>query len=265
MGSYITKSRDKLYRPFAFPAPSPSYDHYMTGLEWVMTKDYWVPIYRQRVNLSAPTVLFSHGNGCDLGHTRPIIHQLSRELGVNVISYDYPGYGLMQGETTEQGCYNTIQYVYDYLVKTEKITNIVLMGQSVGTGPTAWLAKSLCDKKTPPRGVVLLCPFQSAISIISPSMATVTYTSHAVSETTLDIFDSYHHLKSVTCPVQLITGTADTVTPPSEALGLQKVLRNPLPLVSLEGAGHNDVFNPQFRDPLYSALKSVIHPTSGKV
>jgi fermentation-respiration switch protein FrsA (DUF1100 family) len=175
-----------------------------------------------------------------------------------VISYDYPGYGLMQGKTDEQGCYDTIKAVYEHLIDN-KVSNIVLMGQSVGTGPTAWLAKDLCKKKTPPQSVVLLSPFRSAVSVISPTLATLSYTSHVVSESTLDIFDSYYHLKSVTCPVQIIAGTNDNVTPYSQACELQRIVNYPLPLVSLEGAGHNDVFSPNYRDHLLDAVRAVIN------
>jgi len=39
------------------------------------------------------TVLFSHGNAEDIGMLYPWLQAISAALGVNVMSYDYPGYG----------------------------------------------------------------------------------------------------------------------------------------------------------------------------
>jgi len=253
MGSIFSSSRDSIFRPFAFPAPSPSYDEYMDGLEWVSS----IPIYWKRLDSSLPTILFSHGNNCDLGQTRAVVHLLCKELKVNVVAYDYPGYGLHEGSTDEQGCHDTINQVYKHLVENG-VTDITLMGQSVGTGPTAWLAKELCQRKTPPHSVVMLSPFRSAVSVLSPTAAAVSYSSHVVSERTLDIFDSYYHLQSVTCPVQIIAGTNDGVTPYDQACALQNVLSNPLPIYTLEGAGHNDVFSPYYKDQVIAGISCAI-------
>lgn len=98
MGSYISASRDSLFQPFAFPLPKCSYDNYMEGLNFVDN----IPIYLKHSNKDSPTLLFSHGNACDLGHTKSLVDELSKKLSVNVISYDYPGYGLCPCESNEK-------------------------------------------------------------------------------------------------------------------------------------------------------------------
>lgn len=130
----LTLTRDKLYKPFVFPVPIPSYNHKEVG--WIDQ----IPIYETRHDNSKLTILFSHGNACDLGHIRSVVNTLSQRLQVNVISYDYPGYGLHQGTPTEAGCYETIYKVYKYL-RANTDCPILVVGQSVGTGPSAWLAK----------------------------------------------------------------------------------------------------------------------------
>ncbi|KFG64627.1 alpha/beta hydrolase family protein [Toxoplasma gondii RUB] len=42
------------------------------------------------------TVLYSHGNGTDIGHLHESVMDLCRRLQVNVLSYDYSGYGCTQ-------------------------------------------------------------------------------------------------------------------------------------------------------------------------
>jgi pimeloyl-ACP methyl ester carboxylesterase len=44
------------------------------------------------------TILFSHGNAEDLNTCFQWLRRLSRELNVNMIAYDYPGYGESSGE-----------------------------------------------------------------------------------------------------------------------------------------------------------------------
>ena len=128
------------------------------------------------------------------------------------------------------------------------------MGQSVGTGPTTWLAKKLCQTGQAPKSVVLITPFTSAVSVASESAATVTYISHAVSEETLDIFDNRYHIQRVTCPVQIIAGTRDQVTPHSQAEYLTEIAPNSLPMISLQGSGHNDVWS---RDYFASTMNGI--------
>lgn len=50
---------------------------------------------------AAVTILYSHANAEDLGNIYPWCKFLSKSLGVNVLAYDYTGYGL----ATEQGAF----------------------------------------------------------------------------------------------------------------------------------------------------------------
>jgi len=43
------------------------------------------------------TVLYSHGNAEDLNTAYSWMRRISRELNVNVVGYDYSGYGLSTG------------------------------------------------------------------------------------------------------------------------------------------------------------------------
>ena len=257
MGASISQTRDSIVRPFAFPAPSPSYDKRMPGLKWIEE----IPIYWNRINSNRPTLIYSHGNGCDLGQTKPLVDLLVEKLKVNVLAYEYPGYGIHQGEASEQGCYETIERVHSYLVR-KKIQSIILIGQSLGTGPTSWLAKRLCRRGEPPPLIILLTPFTSAVGVVNPTMAAVSYSSHIISERTLDLFDNYYHLKSVTSPVQIIAGDEDSVTPYSHACELQKILKNPLPMITLRRANHNDLFHSYYVDRTLAGIRQAIEEST---
>ena len=69
----------------------------------------------QSRNPNGLTILYSHGNGEDLGMIRSQLEKIS-ESGCNVISYDYPGYGLSSGDPTEDGCFESIDSVLSYMI-----------------------------------------------------------------------------------------------------------------------------------------------------
>lgn len=251
MGSWFTSLKDSAYQPFAFPAPPASYDQGLPGLDWAGT----IPILWIKRDPKRPTVLYSHGNGCDLGHVKDLMKLISQRLNANVISYDYPGYGLSPGNPSEKSCYQTIAKVYSLLI-SEKIKNIILMGQSIGTGPTTWLACQLSQKRVPPDfeknpiAVVLITPFTSALSVMSSTASSVS--------SCLDIFDNNYHLNQIDRPVQIIAGTNDHVTPYHHAQKLQHTARFPFPMVSLIGAGHNDVFETRYQKEVFDGILKVI-------
>ena len=73
----------------------------------------------------------------------------------DVFGYDYSGYGEASGTPSEKNTYADINAAYDYLAKNfceNPAKDIILYGQSVGSGPSLKLATT---KKRPVRGLVL--------------------------------------------------------------------------------------------------------------
>ena len=98
----------------------------------------------------------------------------------------------------------------------------------------------------------------SAVSVVSESAASVSYVSHVASEQTMDIFDNRYHIPSVTCPVQIIAGTNDSVTSYDQAEYLCEIALHSLPLISLKGADHNDVWSgPYFKQTLAGIRRAI--------
>jgi len=86
-----------------------------------------------------PLLLLSHENAEDLGGTYRYASAMSRLLGINLVMYDYPGYGYSSGQPTESSCKEAVLAVFDYLRSIGE-TFIITMGKSLGSGPTIWLA-----------------------------------------------------------------------------------------------------------------------------
>eukprot|EP00953_Heterococcus_sp_UTEX-ZZ885_P036515 18800-Heterococcus_DN1.PRE.2 len=100
---------------------------------------------------SSVTILFSHGNAEDLGMIHDWFYDFSRNLNVNVLAYDYCGYGKSSGSVSEANCYADVDAAWEYLRRERKIPSeqIFLYGRSLGSGPTCYLAERLAAEETP--------------------------------------------------------------------------------------------------------------------
>lgn len=92
----------------------------------------------------APWVLISHGNYGNIGSGgRPQFYAGFRDLGVNLLAYDYRGYGESEGVPSEDGVYADAEAAYRYLTDSLHVptSRIILFGHSLGTGVTIELAR----------------------------------------------------------------------------------------------------------------------------
>ncbi|KAL3907789.1 MAG: hypothetical protein SGPRY_010048, partial [Prymnesium sp.] len=113
---------------------------------------------------SSITLLWSHGNAEDLGHVFFACIQIAQRLGVSIVAYDYEGYGLSTGTPDERALCSDILCVYDHLIESGlRPEQIVLYGQSVGSGPSVWLAT-----KRHVRALVLHSPLASGLRSLIP-------------------------------------------------------------------------------------------------
>ena len=85
--------------------------------------------------------------------------ELSKELRINVLGYDYSGYGRSTGNPSVSNAIADINACYQFLlqVKGKRPQEIVVYGQSVGSGPSCDLGAAEKDLK----GIVLHSPLMS--------------------------------------------------------------------------------------------------------
>ncbi|XP_059642854.1 uncharacterized protein LOC132284738 isoform X2 [Cornus florida] len=140
------------------------------------------------------TLLYSHGNAADLGQMYELFSELSLHLRVNLMGYDYSGYGQSSGKPSEQNTYADIEAAYRCLEETYgvKEENVILYGQSVGSGPTLDLASRLSRL----RAVVLHSPILSGLRVMYPVKRTYWF----------DIYKNIDKIPLVKCPVLIIHG-----------------------------------------------------------
>ncbi|KAL8482094.1 hypothetical protein ACS0TY_028298 [Phlomoides rotata] len=108
------------------------------------------------------------------------------------MSYDYSGYGASSGKPSELNTYYDIEAVYnclksEYAIKQE---DVILYGQSVGSGPTLHLAARFPRL----RAIVLHSAILSGIRVLFNVKVTFWF----------DIFKNIDKIRNVCCPVLVI-------------------------------------------------------------
>jgi hypothetical protein len=131
-------------------------------------------IYRvpdDRRTSTTKSMIISHGNATDIGAMFPIQVVIAHSLDCDVIVYDYSGYGESGGVATECATYRDIEAVYEYTLENvtanQNPKNVILYGQSVGSGPCCHLISR--KNAEPIGGLILHSPFTSGMRVLTPS------------------------------------------------------------------------------------------------
>ena len=106
------------------------------------------------------TLLLCHGNAGNISHRLESI-ALFNSLGLNVLIFDYRGYGRSTGKISEPGFYQDVDAMWQVLTKTKGIAaeNIIVFGRSLGAAIASHLST-----KVRPGGVILESAFTSALA-----------------------------------------------------------------------------------------------------
>ncbi|GAB4847911.1 hypothetical protein Ancab_026971 [Ancistrocladus abbreviatus] len=176
--------------------------------------------------MATSTLLYSHGNAADLGQMNELFLELSIHLRVNLLGYDYSGYGESSGKPSEQNTYADIEAAYKCLEETygAKQEDIILYGQSVGSGPTLDLAARLPQL----RAVILHSPILSGLRVMYPVKRTYWF----------DIYKNIEKIPLVNCPVLIIHGTSDEVVDCSHGKQLWELCKEKYEPLWLKGGNH---------------------------
>ncbi|KAI4357949.1 hypothetical protein L6164_001862 [Bauhinia variegata] len=172
------------------------------------------------------TLLYSHGNAADLGQMCHIFTELSHHLGVNLMGYDYSGYGQSSGKPSEQDTYADIEAAYKCLEEKYEVKeeDTILYGQSVGSGPTVEFATRLPGL----RAVILHSPILSGLRVMYPVKKTFWF----------DIYKNIDKIPLVNCPVLVIHGTEDEVVDFSHGKQLWELCNEKYEPLWLKGGNH---------------------------
>ena len=212
-----------------FPAPGPSYRR--DSLDGLVTLRAADGVELAALHLPNPrarfTVLYSHGNGEDLGNMLPVLEAIQR-LGFAVFAYDYRGYGTSGGRADVAGVTLDAEAALDHVTRVLGVPaeRLILWGRSVGGGPTVHLAA-----QHPPAGMVLEATFTSAFCVV---------TSRRILP--FDRFENRRLLRGMSVPTLFIHGRKDRIVPFVHGERNFECAAEPKTAVWVDGAGHNDLW-----------------------
>ena len=175
-----------------------------------------------------PTVVYFHGNGAcaaELGW----LAQWFSEQGVGFLAAEYPGYGDVPGEPTEESLYAAAEATLKGLGHDD----VVLVGESLGSGVAVEMATRGWGKR-----LVLLAPYTSIADAAQAAFPFV-----PAKWLVRDRFDSASKAARVKVPVLVVHGDADEIVPYPLGAKLAPMLN--AELLTVKGAHHNDLWEQQ--------------------
>jgi uncharacterized protein len=177
------------------------------------------------------SVLVANGNGGDRSLRAPLARALSAR-GLDVLLFDYRGYGGNPGRPTEAGLARDVRAARELLVDRMHVPpdRTIYFGESLGTAVVTELAA-----EHPPAGLVLRSPFVDLAEV-----ARVHYPVLPARLLLRDHFRLIRHLRGVHVPVTVVSGTGDSTIPPSQSRAVAAAAPVLQEHVEVTRADHND-------------------------
>ena len=188
---------------------------------------WWIPADDAR-----GTLLFFHGNAGNISGRIESVRQF-HQLGLNVLIFDYRGYGESTGAPSEKGLYGDAEAAWQYLTGVRKVApqQVVVFGRSLGAGPATWLAM-----QHRPGALIVESAFTSV-----PDIGAHHYPWLPVRLLTTTQFNNLDRIARVEVPLLVIHSPGDAVVPFEHGRRLFEAAREPKQFLEIKG-GHNDGF-----------------------
>lgn len=173
---------------------------------------WWIPTLRQRVNQPAlkpaPTILYLHGNGSNIGDLISRAAQF-HQIGCNVLLFDYRGYGLSSGPfPNEQRVYEDAETLWQYLTIDLNLpaNSIIIYGRSLGGA----IALNLATQHPEAATTITEATFTSMKDMVKHSYPVFPFPTWLL---LTNRFESLQKMRSLQMPLLFIHGTADRIVP----------------------------------------------------
>jgi fermentation-respiration switch protein FrsA (DUF1100 family) len=207
---------------------------------------WWIPARTP----SLGHVLLCHGNAGNIGD-RLEQAKLLVEAGLDVLLFDYRGYGRSSGAPDEEGTYRDARAARAALLGRPgtEASRLIYLGESLG-GAVA-LALAL---EAPPRGLILQAAFSSVRDMARlhyPMVPTILVP---------DAYPNVRRIRRLTVPLLVLHGDRDDVVPLSHGQALFEAAPEPKRMHTFPGLGHNDLVvraGPAYAEVIGSWLKSL--------
>jgi uncharacterized protein len=211
-------------------------------------------VIRSELDSTGPWLLICHGNAGNLSEfDRPVHYAGLRQLGLNLLVFDYRGYGESSGRPSENGLYRDAEAAYRYLREKRDIPpdRIVVFGHSLGSAVAVDLAS-----RVPSAGLILDGALTSVIDRGQELYPYIPVRWIAGSR-----FNSIEKISRVRVPKLFLHARGDEVIPLAHGRRLFEAALQPKTFVELEG-GHGDAFDVDSANYFGSIAKFLRHLAS---
>jgi fermentation-respiration switch protein FrsA (DUF1100 family) len=207
----------------------PCEDLRLTTEDGIGVHAWYMPVKDSRF-----TVLMCHGNGGNISHRLDRALLLQRNLGTDVLLFDYRGYGQSDGQPNEQGTYRDGRAAYRFLTGEKEIApkRIILFGESLGAAVAVELATGVAAA-----ALVLEAPFSSI-----PDMAHEVFPFLPVGPLIRNRYENEKKIASIRVPLLVLHGKRDRTVPFEQGKKVFEAAPEPKRFYPISGAGHNDTY-----------------------
>lgn len=177
-------------------------------------------------------VLFCHGNAGNISHRLDSI-RIFRNLGLDVLIFDYRGYGLSDGRPSEQGTYRDVEAAWSYLVDERGYDpdRVILFGRSMGAAVAAHLAT-----RVQPGALILESAFTSV-----PDLAARHYWYLPVRLLSRFGYATADYVRAVRAPTLVVHSPGDEIVPFAQGRRIFEQANEPKTFLEIVG-DHNTGF-----------------------
>ncbi len=180
-------------------------------------------------------VLVCHGNSHNLSQLEePEFYSYLRALGVNILVFDYRGFGESGGEADETGSYADTRAAYDLITTRYGVpaSKVIVYGHSLGTGMAVQLASTVDAG-----ALILQAPYTSV-----PDLGATFYPYLPVRQMATYEFPSLQRMAQVREPLLVLHSPADSTIPVAMGESIHRAAASTIKrFIHVEG-GHNLAF-----------------------
>src|SRR3990167_2922589 len=172
--------------------------HYDRNDVWLLAKD---PTNCQERKV----IMFCHGNSGNISQRRYIV-EIACWFDVDVLLFDYRGFGSSNGAPTSYNICNDSQEIYLWLKQKYQEKNIIIWGESIGGGPSCYLATRNC-----PGRLVLFSSFSGLDDVVNMSTSISNLWKYVMkmAKYCTNILPNREWIKKVDCPTLIIHSPDD--------------------------------------------------------
>ena len=205
--------------------------------------NYIITLYiKNKNNKDNNTIIFSHSNQSTLGEEYSLLIDLSLMLKCDIISFDYSGYGLSNGNPNDNEILSDFKTVINFSkdILNISLNNLILMSQSLGNIPLIYFCSNYNIKKI--KGLILISPISN-------------YKFNNSKFQNINCFKD--SICQINFPIFIIHGKKDEVIPIYHSIELSKYVKN-LWKWFPKKASHYNIIS-EFRCKFYQKIKFFIN------